>query len=737
MAIKKDLIIRIGSNVDDLQKGLNKAEMRVRAFNVSLAAIGAAGIASLNTFAGFETRLAGVSKTTGLAGDALQNYGNEIQKLSVVTGQSTNQLLEISQAAGQLGVTGSERLQKFTDTIAKLGTASDLQGENAATTLTRILNVTGEGVYNIDQFASVIVRLGNNFAASESEIARMAQEVSRATAVFGVGSAESAALGTALRSVGVQAELGGSVVGKAFRTIDESIRNGGKELETLQLLTGMTGEQLKKTFEEDSTKVFQKFVEGLGDVKQSGGSVAGVLELFGLKGDEVNKVLPVLAERADLLGDAINHAGEEVRNTTALEKEFEVQSQTLDNNLNRLMNSVTNLASDIGSGLAPAVSYAAGKMADDISQVSESFLGLGDIFKGVFTIISEGLNFLIGKFDEFAAGSLRAVAATIEQIQNLADVLPFVEDSFQGSIDAINAKADEYQAASEERMQRSNAFFRGSEEDKTLALEEGLEARNEKQMENDALMDEYDAERREEKLELDEERREEDLEIEDARHEEDKARREEQLKQLELLEAKNRKTQLADKKKAEKLLEKAKGDRVKVEEKLDNQLVKSSFEALQSIVGDNKAASIALMLARKGVAIAQTLINAQEAASLAIATVPPPAGEAIAAKRLAMGKLAAATIAATAIPEIAGSFSARTGGVVPGTGSGDRPFGFLEPGEIIVPKPLAETFEQRFGNFSKEGGGSGDVNVVIGLSDEASQVFSVQLYEDQRIGVSR
>jgi len=89
-------------------------------------------------------------------------------------------------------------------------------------------------------FASQLVALGNNFAATESEIARVANEVARATAVFGISAGQTAALGAALKSVGVQAELAGTVMGKAFRTIDAAVRNGGEELENLAEITGKT-----------------------------------------------------------------------------------------------------------------------------------------------------------------------------------------------------------------------------------------------------------------------------------------------------------------------------------------------------------------------------------------------------------------------------------------------------------------------------------------------------------------
>ena len=174
-------------------------------------------------YADYETALVGVGKTTDISGKKLKNFGKEFQNLSKTIPISTNELLGIAQAAGQLGVTGEKNLLKFTKTVAKLGVATDLSGEQAATSLTRILNVTNEGIDTIDTFGSVIVALGNNFAASESEIVRMTNEVARSTTVFGVSAAQAAALGTAMKSVGVQAQLGGSVSVVSSHRLDNAV----------------------------------------------------------------------------------------------------------------------------------------------------------------------------------------------------------------------------------------------------------------------------------------------------------------------------------------------------------------------------------------------------------------------------------------------------------------------------------------------------------------------------------
>lgn len=360
------LIIRINGSAQDFLDELKKVKKELEATEKVLkttAKVGAAAFAGFassialttKAFADYETALVGVGKTTGIEGKQLENLGKQFQNLSDEIPVATNELLGIAQAAGQLGVTGEKNLVKFTETVAKLGVATDLSGEQAATTLTRILNTTGEGIETIDTFGSVIVRLGNNFAATESEITRVANEIARATGVFDVSAAQAAALGAALRSVGVQAELGGSVVGKTFRTIDKLVREGGAGLDNLAKVAGTTGDQFQKTFEEDSVAGFQAFIEGLGRINEEGGSVSATLETFGLRGDEVNKILPILAKNSELVGEALSLAADETKNATALNIEAEKAFSTLGAEKEKLVNVAIDLASSIGKELAPTI----------------------------------------------------------------------------------------------------------------------------------------------------------------------------------------------------------------------------------------------------------------------------------------------------------------------------------------------------------------------------------------------
>ena len=270
---------------------------------------------------------------------------------------ATDELLAIAQSAGQLGVKGSDNILKFTETVAKLGTATDLSGDQAAMAFARILNVTGEALGTVDVLGSVIVALGNNFAATESQIAEMAT-VRRGAAVFGVSSAQASALAAALAAVGVKSEVAGTSIGRILRMIDAAIRSGGEHLAILTQITGRAAEEIKELFQRDAMAAFALFIDGLKRIGDAGGSVADAMAALGLADQRLLKTIPVLANRADLLAQALEIANRETENATALNEEAARAFESLNNQTEVMWNNIKSLARAIGADLAPGVSVA-------------------------------------------------------------------------------------------------------------------------------------------------------------------------------------------------------------------------------------------------------------------------------------------------------------------------------------------------------------------------------------------
>jgi TP901 family phage tail tape measure protein/lambda family phage tail tape measure protein len=390
---------QIGTSSKAASQGLmtlsGRAKSLGRSMKLLYGAIAAGGAVHglhemVKLYADFEAGLIGVGKTANLSKTELASLGKDVDGLSKRIPVATDELLAIAQSAGQLGVKGAANILKFTETVAKLGTATDLSGNDAAMALARILNITGEAMGNVDVLGSVIVALGNNFAATESQIAEMATEIARGAAVFGVSSAQAAALAAALAAVGVKSEVAGTSVGRVMRMMDAAIRGGGEHLEILSKITTTTGEEIKRLFQRDSTAAFVLFIEGLKRIGDAGGSTAEVMGALGLADQRLLKTIPVLANRADLLSQALELANRETQNATALNEEAAKAFESLNKQTELMWNNVKSLARSIGEDLAPGVASAVKELSGLSNQANVAYEQLKLLAKGDFNF--EGLS---------------------------------------------------------------------------------------------------------------------------------------------------------------------------------------------------------------------------------------------------------------------------------------------------------------------------------------------------------
>lgn len=306
-------------------------------------------------FAEFEQALAGVAKTTDLSGFELEQFGDEIKELATKIPVAQKELLRIAQIAGQLGVRGSRDLTKFTDTIAKLVVATDLTAENASLALSRILNITGEPIDNIDKLASAVVGLGNNFETLESELITITNQIARGTAGFGLASQEVFAIGTALKALGVQAESGGTAIGIVFSQIDKAIQLGGDRLLRFTKITGLTAKELKEEFARDSLSVFQKFIRGAG---QDVSKLTVTLESLGLGQQRVKKALRPLILNYQKLDKTIIDSNKFFEENVELNREASRAFDTLKSSAIILANELRNVGIELVENLAPSIRVA-------------------------------------------------------------------------------------------------------------------------------------------------------------------------------------------------------------------------------------------------------------------------------------------------------------------------------------------------------------------------------------------
>lgn len=189
---------------------------------VSTAAAGALA-GSAKAAIDFESAFTGVKKTVDATEEEYAQLSDWIKEASTRLATSKEDIARVMEVSGQLGVSGVDNLEAFTETAVKLGLSTDLSAEEAATSLAKYINVTQSSKEDIEKLGSVVVALGNNFATTEPEILEMSQRMAASGSIAGLSSADILALATAMSSAGINAEAGGSAMTQTFTAITKAV----------------------------------------------------------------------------------------------------------------------------------------------------------------------------------------------------------------------------------------------------------------------------------------------------------------------------------------------------------------------------------------------------------------------------------------------------------------------------------------------------------------------------------
>jgi TP901 family phage tail tape measure protein len=307
----------------------------------------------------FEEVLITIGKTTGLSGSKLDELGQEIVKISQKIPIATQDLAELAVVAGQLGIQGTAEIAKFTEIMGKLTLATDIAGEEGAQDVARILTITGEleknGTQNIEKFGSVITELGNNFAATESQILSVAKQVSKGTAPFKLASEDVLAIGTAFKATGSEAASAGTAIQKTFSLIGTAVEKGGDSLTKFANAAGLSNEAFTELFRSDPTKAFEQLTTNLGKTSKTGGELSVILQSLGLGSDRVKKSLSPLITNYQVLSSAISQARKEAVTKNALDEETAAAQNSLASDITKLSNAWDKMAIQLFQELGPAL----------------------------------------------------------------------------------------------------------------------------------------------------------------------------------------------------------------------------------------------------------------------------------------------------------------------------------------------------------------------------------------------
>ncbi|RYX80789.1 phage tail tape measure protein, partial [bacterium] len=245
-----------------------------------LAILGGLGLAAKKAI-DFEDAFAGVTKTVKANDAQLASLSGRLRSMSKEIPVAATELSHIAQTAGQLGI-HVPNIAKFTRVIADLGVSTNLTAEQGALELAKFANITKMSERDFDRLGSSIVDLGNHFATTEKDVSSMSLRIATVGAQVGLSQTQILGYATAISSLGIKTEAGGSSIGAVFAKLEDATQKGGGALKVFSHIAGQSTSAFKRQFDKDASGATLRFIKGLAQMKKEGGNVIGTLTDLGL-----------------------------------------------------------------------------------------------------------------------------------------------------------------------------------------------------------------------------------------------------------------------------------------------------------------------------------------------------------------------------------------------------------------------------------------------------------------------
>lgn len=307
-----------------------------------------------------EEQMADVQKTTGLAGDELDNLGNDLANLSKDTRTSGEDLRKIAENTGRLGIQGRDNILAFTESVNTLTVALGDEFAGGADQVSSELGVLSNILQGIpaEDRAEQLLRVGNALNVLGAETAASAPVISDFANRIGglapkLGADNILGLSAALQELGVTAERGGSAVGRTVNQIGTLLADPTKA-QTLAKYIGISVKELTNLFNQNPNEAFLRLSQSLGDGSLNSVELANALDQLGLKGTGTSEVIQKVGSNINLVRKNQDKANKALQNADSITDEYNIKNKTALANQEKFNNQMQVLRTTIGNALLPA-----------------------------------------------------------------------------------------------------------------------------------------------------------------------------------------------------------------------------------------------------------------------------------------------------------------------------------------------------------------------------------------------
>lgn len=343
--------MREGDSLSDrVAEWLNKWQMALVAVGAAITGLVMAGRKAVNAYAEMEQEMANVRKFTGMEADEVAVLNEEFKKMDTRT--SREELNQLAQEAGRLGKTSQEDVLGFVRAADKINVALDDLGSGATLTLSKLTGIFGDeqrlGTEKaLLSVGSVINELSQNCSASAPYIAEFASRMGGVGAQAGMTVQQIMGFAAVLDSNNQKLEASSTALSQVIVRIYQDPAKYAR----------VAGMDVQKFANLVKTDMNAALIEFLSTLKQAGNMdvLSPMFKDMGENGSRAISALSTLANHIDQVKAQQLVANEAFAEATSIDREFDVQNNTVMAGLEKAKKRVNELAVELGEKLQPVM----------------------------------------------------------------------------------------------------------------------------------------------------------------------------------------------------------------------------------------------------------------------------------------------------------------------------------------------------------------------------------------------
>lgn len=306
----------------------------------------------VDAYANMDQEMANVRKFTGMTEEQVASLNEQFKEMDTRT--SREELNKLAQEAGRLGKTSEEDVLGFVRAADKINIALDDLGEGATLQLSKLTGIFGdEAKYGTERSllkaGSVINELSQICSASAPYLSNFAERMGGVGAQANMTIAQIMGFGAVLDSNGQKVEASATALSQVIVRLYQDPAKYAK-------VAGLDAQEFGRLMREDANAALILFLETL----QKAGGMDQLSPMFKDMGENGSRAIAALSTLATHIDDV--KAQQEAANIafqegTSIDKEFDVQNNTVAASLDKCKNAANDLRVELGEHLYPIMSH--------------------------------------------------------------------------------------------------------------------------------------------------------------------------------------------------------------------------------------------------------------------------------------------------------------------------------------------------------------------------------------------